>query len=147
MPPIRPLETLHNALSLKQLDAFLERMTIGPLFKTPASSPPPKHPLISGGPIALKGSLSVVSHDSIGEGIGSGSGSMQPPSSIVVATTLGSGTKTAEERTAASRAGTRNAGAAVGSTTVAAGMPGPNGNSTPANGGAQQSKCDSDDDA
>ncbi|XP_061518346.1 inositol hexakisphosphate and diphosphoinositol-pentakisphosphate kinase isoform X14 [Anopheles gambiae] len=147
VPPIRPLETLHNALSLKQLDAFLERMTIGPLFKTPASSPPPKHPLISGGPIALKGSLSVVSHDSIGEGIGSGSGSMQPPSSIVAATTLGSGTKTAEERTAASRAGTRNAGAAVGSTTVAAGMPGPNGNSTPANGGAQQSKCDSDDDA
>nr|XP_049465302.1 inositol hexakisphosphate and diphosphoinositol-pentakisphosphate kinase 2 isoform X9 [Anopheles coluzzii] len=142
VPPIRPLETLHNALSLKQLDAFLERMTIGPLFKTPASSPPPKHPLISGGPIALKGSLSVVSHDSIGEGIGSGSGSMQPPSSIVAATTLGSGTKTAEERTAASRAGTRNAGAAVGSTTVAAGMPGPNGNSTPANGGAQQSWSD-----
>uniref|UniRef100_A0A182TM99 Inositol hexakisphosphate and diphosphoinositol-pentakisphosphate kinase n=1 Tax=Anopheles melas TaxID=34690 RepID=A0A182TM99_9DIPT len=142
VPPIRPLETLHNALSLKQLDAFLERMTIGPLFKTPASSPPPKHPLISGGPIAHKGSLSVVSHDSIGEGIGSGSGSMQPPSSIVAATTLGSGTKTAEERTAASRAGTRNAGAAVGSTTVAAGMSGPNGNSTPANGGAQQSWSD-----
>ncbi|XP_041781837.1 inositol hexakisphosphate and diphosphoinositol-pentakisphosphate kinase isoform X3 [Anopheles merus] len=142
VPPIRPLETLHNALSLKQLDAFLERMTIGPLFKTPASSPPPKHPLISGGPIAHKGSLSVVSHDSIGEGIASGSGSMQPPSSIVAATTLGSSTKTAEERTAASRAGTRNAGAVVGSTTVAAGMPGPNGNSTPANGGAQQSWSD-----
>uniref|UniRef100_A0A182NVE5 Uncharacterized protein n=1 Tax=Anopheles dirus TaxID=7168 RepID=A0A182NVE5_9DIPT len=46
VPPIRPLETLHNALSLKQLDAFLERMTVAPLFKTPASSPPPKHPLI-----------------------------------------------------------------------------------------------------
>lgn len=44
MPPIRPLETLHNALSLRQLDNFLERMTVGPLFKTPASSPPPKHP-------------------------------------------------------------------------------------------------------
>jgi hypothetical protein len=26
-PPIRPLETLHNALSLKQLDNFLEKMT------------------------------------------------------------------------------------------------------------------------
>lgn len=26
-PPIRPLETLHNALSLKQLDNFLDKMT------------------------------------------------------------------------------------------------------------------------
>ncbi|XP_039442619.1 inositol hexakisphosphate and diphosphoinositol-pentakisphosphate kinase isoform X8 [Culex pipiens pallens] len=44
VPPIRPLETLHNALSLRQLDHFLEKMTTGPLFKTPASSPP-KTPL------------------------------------------------------------------------------------------------------
>ncbi|XP_065076614.1 inositol hexakisphosphate and diphosphoinositol-pentakisphosphate kinase 2-like isoform X14 [Ochlerotatus camptorhynchus] len=43
VPPIRPLETLHNALSLRQLDNFLEKMTTGPLFKTPASSPP-KYP-------------------------------------------------------------------------------------------------------
>ncbi|XP_058813048.1 inositol hexakisphosphate and diphosphoinositol-pentakisphosphate kinase isoform X3 [Topomyia yanbarensis] len=43
VPPIRPLETLHNALSLRQLDHFLEKMTTGPLFKTPASSPP-KYP-------------------------------------------------------------------------------------------------------
>lgn len=28
VPPIRPLETLHNALSLKQLDTFLEKMTV-----------------------------------------------------------------------------------------------------------------------
>lgn len=27
VPAIRPLETLHNALSLKQLDSFLERVT------------------------------------------------------------------------------------------------------------------------
>lgn len=40
VPPIRPLETLHNALSLKQLDVFLEQMTTATLFKTPASSPP-----------------------------------------------------------------------------------------------------------
>ncbi|XP_012273975.1 inositol hexakisphosphate and diphosphoinositol-pentakisphosphate kinase isoform X3 [Orussus abietinus] len=40
VPPIRPLETLHNALSLRQLDCFLEMMTTGPLFRTPASSPP-----------------------------------------------------------------------------------------------------------
>lgn len=38
VPPIRPLETLHNALSLKQLDGFLEKMITVPLFKT--SSPP-----------------------------------------------------------------------------------------------------------
>uniref|UniRef100_A0A1L8E5R5 Inositol hexakisphosphate and diphosphoinositol-pentakisphosphate kinase n=1 Tax=Nyssomyia neivai TaxID=330878 RepID=A0A1L8E5R5_9DIPT len=43
VPSIRPLETLHNALSLKQLDAFLETMTVAPMFKTPASSPP-KYP-------------------------------------------------------------------------------------------------------
>ncbi|XP_055384691.1 inositol hexakisphosphate and diphosphoinositol-pentakisphosphate kinase isoform X2 [Condylostylus longicornis] len=34
---IRPLETLHNALSLKQLDTFLFKMTSA---KTPVSSPP-----------------------------------------------------------------------------------------------------------
>lgn len=43
VPPIRPLETLHNALSLRQLDAFLEKMITAPLFRTPASSPP-KYP-------------------------------------------------------------------------------------------------------
>ncbi|XP_055685096.1 inositol hexakisphosphate and diphosphoinositol-pentakisphosphate kinase isoform X15 [Lutzomyia longipalpis] len=43
VPSIRPLETLHNALSLKQLDSFLETMTVAPMFKTPASSPP-KYP-------------------------------------------------------------------------------------------------------
>ncbi|XP_035718736.1 inositol hexakisphosphate and diphosphoinositol-pentakisphosphate kinase 2-like isoform X20 [Vespa mandarinia] len=43
VPPIRPLETLHNALSLRQLDSFLEMMTSAPLFRTPASSPP-KYP-------------------------------------------------------------------------------------------------------
>ncbi|GAB0094057.1 Inositol hexakisphosphate and diphosphoinositol-pentakisphosphate kinase [Sergentomyia squamirostris] len=47
VPSIRPLETLHNALSLKQLDSFLEKMTAAPMFKTPASSPPkfPSTPL------------------------------------------------------------------------------------------------------
>lgn len=40
VPPIRPLETLHNALSLKHIDGFLEKMITVPLFKTPASSPP-----------------------------------------------------------------------------------------------------------
>ncbi|XP_055948805.1 inositol hexakisphosphate and diphosphoinositol-pentakisphosphate kinase-like isoform X3 [Argiope bruennichi] len=45
VPTIRPLETLHNALSLKQLDSFLERMTsssfrmsLQSLCKLPSSS-------------------------------------------------------------------------------------------------------------
>ncbi|XP_060536296.1 inositol hexakisphosphate and diphosphoinositol-pentakisphosphate kinase isoform X3 [Cylas formicarius] len=47
VPPIRPLETLHNALSLKQIDMFLDRMTTTPLYRTPSSTPPknPSTPL------------------------------------------------------------------------------------------------------
>ncbi|XP_028982135.1 inositol hexakisphosphate and diphosphoinositol-pentakisphosphate kinase 2 isoform X14 [Diachasma alloeum] len=59
VPPIRPLETLHNALSLRQLDCFLDMMTSAPLFRTPASSPP-KFP----SPGGSQGSL--VPHLSIG---------------------------------------------------------------------------------
>ncbi|XP_077268984.1 inositol hexakisphosphate and diphosphoinositol-pentakisphosphate kinase isoform X13 [Temnothorax americanus] len=44
VPPIRPLETLHNALSLRQLDSFLDMMTMAPLYRTPASSPPKSSP-------------------------------------------------------------------------------------------------------
>lgn len=40
VPAIRPLETLHNALSLRQLDVFLESMTLAPILKTPSSTPP-----------------------------------------------------------------------------------------------------------
>ncbi|XP_028165282.1 inositol hexakisphosphate and diphosphoinositol-pentakisphosphate kinase isoform X4 [Ostrinia furnacalis] len=40
VPAIRPLETLHNALSLRQLDAFLERVTAAPVLPPP----PPKRP-------------------------------------------------------------------------------------------------------
>ncbi|KAM3963145.1 LOW QUALITY PROTEIN: inositol hexakisphosphate and diphosphoinositol-pentakisphosphate kinase [Aphomia sociella] len=40
VPAIRPLETLHNALSLRQLDAFLERVTAAPvLLGTPPALP------------------------------------------------------------------------------------------------------------
>ncbi|CAH1125449.1 unnamed protein product [Ceutorhynchus assimilis] len=47
VPPIRPLETLHNALSLKQIDGFLVRMTTAQLYRTPSSTPPkfPSTPL------------------------------------------------------------------------------------------------------
>ena len=38
MPSIRSLETLHNALSLKQLDAFLHYISTT-AFKTPCPSP------------------------------------------------------------------------------------------------------------
>ena len=37
MPMVRPLETLHNALSLRQLDAFLSFVTAAN-FKTPPTS-------------------------------------------------------------------------------------------------------------
>lgn len=40
VPPIRPLETLHNALSMKQLDGFLDSMTSSIQLKTPIPSPP-----------------------------------------------------------------------------------------------------------
>ncbi|KAF4526088.1 hypothetical protein B566_EDAN007583 [Ephemera danica] len=53
VPPIRPLETLHNALSLRQLDAFLERMTAAPFRTPPPCASPPK----------LPGSLSHLPHD------------------------------------------------------------------------------------
>ncbi|KAI5632739.1 histidine phosphatase superfamily (branch 2) domain-containing protein [Phthorimaea operculella] len=44
VPAIRPLETLHNALSLRQLDAFLERVTAAPvvLGSPPAPAPAPQ---------------------------------------------------------------------------------------------------------
>ncbi|XP_041566774.1 inositol hexakisphosphate and diphosphoinositol-pentakisphosphate kinase isoform X15 [Drosophila elegans] len=40
VPPIRPLETLHNALSLRKLDSFLQDMILAQIFKTPTGSPP-----------------------------------------------------------------------------------------------------------
>nr|XP_033336727.1 inositol hexakisphosphate and diphosphoinositol-pentakisphosphate kinase isoform X24 [Megalopta genalis] len=60
VPPIRPLETLHNALSLRQLDSFLEMMTTAPLFRTPASSPP-KYPSPGGS-----------THESVNPSLGAG---------------------------------------------------------------------------
>ncbi|KAJ8725825.1 hypothetical protein PYW08_004008 [Mythimna loreyi] len=45
VPAIRPLETLHNALSLRQLDVFLERVTAAPVLlgTPPAPAAPPAH--------------------------------------------------------------------------------------------------------
>lgn len=43
VPPIRPLETLHNALSLRKLDSFLQDMVLAQIFKTPTGSPPRAH--------------------------------------------------------------------------------------------------------
>lgn len=58
VPSIRPLETLHNALALRQLDAFLERMALAQ-FRTPLSSPPkmpstPRHPRTQPLPLGLQ---------------------------------------------------------------------------------------------
>lgn len=64
VPSIRPLETLHNALSLRQLDAFLERMALAQ-FRTPLSSPPkmpstPKHPRSQPPPLGLQSPSSSI---------------------------------------------------------------------------------------
>ena len=40
VPSIRPLETLHNALTLKQMEIFLKKVTDATI-RTPMSSPPP----------------------------------------------------------------------------------------------------------
>ncbi|XP_063842119.1 inositol hexakisphosphate and diphosphoinositol-pentakisphosphate kinase 2-like isoform X8 [Scylla paramamosain] len=64
VPSIRPLETLHNALSLRQLDGFLERMALAQ-FRTPLSSPPkmpstPRHPRTQPLPLGLQSPSSSV---------------------------------------------------------------------------------------
>ncbi|XP_066980666.1 inositol hexakisphosphate and diphosphoinositol-pentakisphosphate kinase 2 isoform X37 [Macrobrachium rosenbergii] len=64
VPSIRPLETLHNALSLRQLDAFLERMALAQ-FRTPLSSPPkmpstPKNPRSQPPPLGLQSPSSSI---------------------------------------------------------------------------------------
>uniref|UniRef100_A0A182PL38 Inositol hexakisphosphate and diphosphoinositol-pentakisphosphate kinase n=1 Tax=Anopheles epiroticus TaxID=199890 RepID=A0A182PL38_9DIPT len=152
VPPIRPLETLHNALSLKQLDAFLERMTIGPLFKTPASSPPPKHPLITAAATAQQGTLSVVSDESsiVGEADGS-AGTAQLASSSIATIPHGSSNITcAEERNTTRGGGIRDTPATIGQhgtptaaaasvSAVPTGVSGPGGGSTSANGGGNVS--------
>ncbi|CAG2104534.1 unnamed protein product [Medioppia subpectinata] len=38
IPTIRPLETLHNALSLRHLESFLEKLTASQLYRLPLSS-------------------------------------------------------------------------------------------------------------
>ncbi len=40
VPSIRPLETLHNSLTLRQMENFLKKVTEVP-FRTPVASPPP----------------------------------------------------------------------------------------------------------
>ena len=50
-PNIRPLETLHNALSLRQVDGFLEQIT-NANYKTPTLSPKLETPPGSG-PLSL----------------------------------------------------------------------------------------------
>ncbi|KAI5745620.1 hypothetical protein M8J76_012817 [Diaphorina citri] len=66
VPSIRPLETLHNALSLKHLDNFLGKMIRVIPSKTPASSPPkyPSTPIehsLSGARLGWSGPPSFVS--------------------------------------------------------------------------------------
>uniref|UniRef100_A0A2A4KAJ1 Inositol hexakisphosphate and diphosphoinositol-pentakisphosphate kinase n=1 Tax=Heliothis virescens TaxID=7102 RepID=A0A2A4KAJ1_HELVI len=60
VPAIRPLETLHNALSLRQLDAFLERVTAAPvLLGTPPA--PPNKPASPTNSVGWSGPSSLMS--------------------------------------------------------------------------------------
>lgn len=60
--PIGPLETLHNALSLRQLDIFLDKMT-NVVYRTPLSSPPkmPSTPTQGRAAKALLVPLTIIS--------------------------------------------------------------------------------------
>ena len=60
MPMVRPLETLHNALSLRQLDAFLSFVTSAN-FKTPQNEYLPTTPS-NKGPKALV-STTTIKHN------------------------------------------------------------------------------------
>lgn len=77
---IRPLETLHNALSLKQLDVFLERMTTTANYRLPLSSPmkiPLQQQMAVLNASAAKGGLPIVSPTNSSFGAWSG-----PPSFV-----------------------------------------------------------------
>ena len=69
-PGVRPLETLHNSLSLRQLDSFLGYVTSAN-FKAPNQSPPLR--LSSGGSSSGGGA---------GGGGGGGGGPAPPPLSF-----------------------------------------------------------------
>ncbi|KAG8227552.1 hypothetical protein J437_LFUL000652 [Ladona fulva] len=75
VPPIRPLETLHNALSLRQLDTFLQAMTATHLFRTtPLSSPPhdPAPPLPIGSLPPLSQGVASTSSSQSASNVSSG---------------------------------------------------------------------------
>ncbi|XP_028032060.1 inositol hexakisphosphate and diphosphoinositol-pentakisphosphate kinase isoform X6 [Bombyx mandarina] len=61
VPAIRPLETLHNALSLRQLDAFLERVTAAPVLLQPPPPPPRVKPPSPTNSVGWSGPSSLMS--------------------------------------------------------------------------------------
>nr|NP_788951.2 lethal (1) G0196, isoform G [Drosophila melanogaster]AAN09571.2 lethal (1) G0196, isoform G [Drosophila melanogaster] len=70
VPPIRPLETLHNALSLRKLDSFLQDMILAQIFKTPTGSPPRGFskntlPAVSSMTLTASNQTEVVEHEPI----------------------------------------------------------------------------------
>lgn len=84
MPPIRPLETLHNALSLRKLDGFLQDMILAQIFKTPTGSPPrgfePTAAAVTNIPPAVSSlAMTTVAPETFAQG-GSESGSRMEPS-------------------------------------------------------------------
>ncbi|XP_017029726.1 inositol hexakisphosphate and diphosphoinositol-pentakisphosphate kinase isoform X7 [Drosophila kikkawai] len=83
VPPIRPLETLHNALSLRKLDGFLQDMILAQIFKTPTGSPPrgfESTAVVAAAnmPEVSSMSMTTVAKDAFGQG-GSESGSRIEP--------------------------------------------------------------------
>ncbi|XP_039499951.1 inositol hexakisphosphate and diphosphoinositol-pentakisphosphate kinase isoform X15 [Drosophila santomea] len=85
VPPIRPLETLHNALSLRKLDCFLQDMILAQIFKTPTGSPPRGFskntlPAVSSMTLTSPNQAEAIGHEpQIGR---------QPPISTTVTTTF-----------------------------------------------------------
>ncbi|XP_039227129.1 inositol hexakisphosphate and diphosphoinositol-pentakisphosphate kinase isoform X12 [Drosophila yakuba] len=85
VPPIRPLETLHNALSLRKLDCFLQDMILAQIFKTPTGSPPRGFskntlPAVSSMTLTAPNQAEAIGHEpQIGR---------QPPISTTVTTTF-----------------------------------------------------------
>ena len=60
VPSIRPLETLHNALTLNQMETFLKKMTDNMVCQTPAWSPKaPSTPCLTPKTTPSSGNLSL----------------------------------------------------------------------------------------
>lgn len=78
VPPLRSLETLHNQLSWKQVDEFLERITT---LKTPIPSPPktPKLQYLSRENSQMSGNSWILVEETFSESFSKRPRLRQPP--------------------------------------------------------------------